>query len=358
MATAHRNNFDGVRLLAASCVFASHQLGLTGLGEPRIGRDGWTLGYLGVAIFFSISGYLVAQSWERDPHVGRFLARRGLRLLPGLWAVILLLSFAAVAWAWHAGDETYLWGALRFLQNLIPLWFDNVPLFPNGMAADGPLWTIPYEVRCYLVLAAVALAFRARARTVVLLTVWGAVIASLLLHDGAAFLRRQGLEVRLLEEGARSLQIPSTVFGMCSFFAAGALCWWYQPSRTLLAAAATAGVLLFASGYQHYGLFVLCPTVAITVGRTAWPVLRAGGRFGDLSYGVYVWAWPMQILAIWWLGRQPLATALLAIPLTLVCAWLSWHYVEQPALALKPKARLSRPDRVAEGESVAFAQGA
>lgn len=78
--TRHADNFAFLRLLAATLVLYSHQRALTGRPEPTfIGIHSW--GGLGVMIFFSISGFLVAQSWERDPHAGRFFARRLLHLV-------------------------------------------------------------------------------------------------------------------------------------------------------------------------------------------------------------------------------------------------------------------------------------
>jgi len=72
---AHLNNFDVVRVVAALFVVVSHQFALTGLPEPTF-LNVHTLGGLGVLVFFSVSGYLVAQSWQADPHVLRFAARR------------------------------------------------------------------------------------------------------------------------------------------------------------------------------------------------------------------------------------------------------------------------------------------
>ena len=89
-----RNNFDFVRVAAALAVVASHQFALTGHAEPVLfGLH--SLGGMGVLVFFSVSGFLVAQSWDADPHVGRFAARRLLRIWPAFALVILL---AALVW--------------------------------------------------------------------------------------------------------------------------------------------------------------------------------------------------------------------------------------------------------------------
>ncbi len=80
-----------MRLLAAGMVLYSHQFALTGRAEPRpFGL--LTMGTFGVLVFFAISGFLVAQSWDRDPHILRFAAKCFLRVWPGLAAVTLVAA--------------------------------------------------------------------------------------------------------------------------------------------------------------------------------------------------------------------------------------------------------------------------
>lgn len=90
--SSHRNNFTALRWFAAGMVLYGHSFVFLGLPEPTF--LGWApMGPLGVYIFFSISGYLVAQSWENDPNVFRFLQRRALRIFPGLFVCTVLSVF-------------------------------------------------------------------------------------------------------------------------------------------------------------------------------------------------------------------------------------------------------------------------
>ena len=85
----HSDNLTALRWMAASMVLFGHAFVFLGLPEPMFMQ--WLpMGPLGVYIFFSISGYLVAQSWERDPSVIRFLIRRLLRIFPGLFVCTIL----------------------------------------------------------------------------------------------------------------------------------------------------------------------------------------------------------------------------------------------------------------------------
>lgn len=93
IAPQHRqNNFDFVRLMAASFVLFSHMYALTGKAEPELATD-HSLGNIGLLIFFSISGYLVTLSWLSDPNPWRFLARRGLRIWPALAVIVMISAF-------------------------------------------------------------------------------------------------------------------------------------------------------------------------------------------------------------------------------------------------------------------------
>jgi peptidoglycan/LPS O-acetylase OafA/YrhL len=84
-----QNNLNALRLLAAGLVLYGHSFVFLGLREP-VFMSSMPLGPLGAYIFFTISGYLVTQRWQQDPHTGRFFVRRTLRIFPGLFVCTLL----------------------------------------------------------------------------------------------------------------------------------------------------------------------------------------------------------------------------------------------------------------------------
>lgn len=150
----HKNNFDFVRVMAAFCVIVSHQFALTGATEPTV-LNVHSLGGFGVLIFFSISGYLVAKSWDMDPNAFRFLTKRFLRIWPALAIVILLSalllgpSFTALSlreYFQHPYFVDYLNNLRLSLRDQLPMSFSGSPL---PYAINGSLWTIPIEVKCY-----------------------------------------------------------------------------------------------------------------------------------------------------------------------------------------------------------------
>lgn len=156
--SARSNNFDALRLLAALLVIWSHQFAVMGLPVPQLLHN--EPGALGVVIFFAISGYLVTLSWLADPHLGRFAARRALRIWPGLIAAVLLCAFVLGPLVTTLPLKAYLAHPLTwdYLRNL---WLDTQFALPGvfdgnvlASSVNGPLWTIPLEVGCYAFLAA------------------------------------------------------------------------------------------------------------------------------------------------------------------------------------------------------------
>jgi peptidoglycan/LPS O-acetylase OafA/YrhL len=107
-----------------------------------------------------------------------------------------------------------------------------------------------------------------------------------------------------------------------------------------LAALAAAGVAISVK----LGLFILLFPILggyLTLYLAFCPALPVApaARYGDLSYGLYIYGWPIEQLVVW-LGDAALAwweVFLISLPLAAACAWLSWRLVEAPALALKPR---------------------
>lgn len=328
-----QNNFDFLRITAALLVLVSHQFALTGRPEPGIGSF-HSIGGLGVLIFFSISGYLVAQSWERDPAPGRFLARRVLRIWPGLLCVTALAALVLGPIVSTQPPQQYFADpqVRRFfaslymsMQNRLPGVFDSYPAIANiNNYVNGSLWTLPIEVRWYLGLMLLGMAGLLNRR-------W----PLLVLTAGLAFVVFGIVDVE--HGGKRSSSFEFGAFfllGSCLHFHRDAL---RRHRRTVLWALVLAGAVLLAIGHGYAALLVVLPPAVVAFGTASTPVIRRFGRFGDVSYGLYIYAFPVQQTLILLFGRAWSLPALLlaSVACTLVLAWLSWHLVERPALGLK-----------------------
>ena len=345
----HSNSFDLIRLLAALAVLFSHAFALYGLPEP--GVLGLKLGTLAVVAFFGMSGYLVTQSWERDPRAGSFAAKRGLRIMPGLIAAVLFTALVAGALAtrlpltayvrhpetWQYIGSNLLMGSERF--NL-PGVFEDLPLH----SPNGSLWTLRYEVLMYAVLMAVGLLARRLSWAIVacflacLATAcWVTAFNPGRIHVPLPGVWKIGLyfEVALL-----------ATLGM-SFFAGALL---YLQRGTLGLSLPIAGLLLGVTGFipppwQALITHLVVPYAALTLAMQL-PARYTSLRGVDVSYGVYVYAFPVQQLMSGYCLDRGLGVWVAmagAAAITLVLAAASWHLIEKPALGLK--GRFSAPDR-------------
>lgn len=338
---AHSDNFAFLRLLAALMVLVSHQYELTGrpFGDV-LGLH--SVGGMGVVIFFSISGFLVAQSWQADPHPGRFAARRLLRVWPG-YAVAIVLSAVVMGpvvsvlplreYLAHPAFGDYFRNLWFQLRGALPLTFDGSKL---PFAVNGSLWTIPLELKCYVVLVLLGLVGLLRRR-------WG--LASVTLAVAVVHAGWQLRGERWMAGGMRIEDLYFIEFGACFLVGATLNAFWPVLSRHRLAAAGLACALLapaaWFAGRPVLAMLVAVPVLVVAFGSASWPVLRRFDRFGDLSYGIYLYAFPVQQALIWALARHLhwWPRLLVTMLVTLACAWLSWHLVEKQALRLKPRRR-------------------
>jgi peptidoglycan/LPS O-acetylase OafA/YrhL len=330
------NDFDAIQLLAALAVLVGHAWPLTGISErPLVG--GLKLFDLGVYVFFSLSGYLIATSWARSPRVVPFLLRRVFRILPALVVVVLVTTFvlgplvSTLGAAGYFGDP----GSWAYLRNVTLLPVYTLPgVFlenPIDGTVNGSLWTLGPEFLCYLGVLGFGLLALARSAPGIRLAGPGLVgIASavvLLVPDAAPRGMRDVLTVLV-------------------FFAGGAVI--SEAERRGLAAPLRSRWLppIVAFGWLIGGAFlaereavalawVVLPFLIIAFGSRSTPVLRRAGRFGDLSYGLYLWGFPVQQTVVLVAPGLPLAVDILLVAvITGVLALGSWWLVERRAISL------------------------
>ncbi len=306
-----RNNFDALRLLAALLIVYSHQM------VDQTGTAG-----LRLVMFFSISGFLVAGSWSGDPHVGRFLARRFLRIWPAY--AVLIITCATASWLFPAPDmpEVSRMASRFYLGNLWQPGFDWGFFPAHDPMMNQSLWMLPYEIDLYLAFALVACLGRV-ARIV-------AASALLLLASGAP-------QPTFAEGGL--FECWSFYFG--GFFAFGVLLRELPRLRegAIVALCVGFGVACLLFGDRTTGLLLVIPPGAVWIGQRSWPVTRSVARFGDLSFGVFLWSFPVQQVTRLWLDPKLPAMLQLGVVLLQVIpiAWLSCRLVETPALRCKPR---------------------
>ncbi len=321
-----RNNFNLIRLIAAWLVIYSHSWAITGsAGADLVGM--LTLqksaGALAVDVFFLISGFLVAASVQRNS-LRAFLLARALRIYPALMVCVMLtvcilgplLTTAPDYWG-DAKTWRYLWAnaSLWRAEFWLPGVFETLP----RTAVNGSLWTLPIEGRLYLVLMLAGLSGMLAPRRY--LPAWTlAMVAA-----GAFASLRAPLPEHL-----------SYLIWVTAFFITGTLGWVYR-ERIRLSPWPLAALLVGAAalrGTQGFSLayFALIAYGTLYIGLVPrLPVIEKN----DLSYGLYLYGWPMQQLALLAGAASILTNTLAATALALLCAAASWFLVEKPALHWK-----------------------
>lgn len=327
------NTFNILRLVFASAVIYSHAFVLNNLVDPSRAILPFTVSRFAVLLFFTLSGFLVTNSLKMRG-IRQFAKARALRMLPGLW--VMLLISAAVTTAVFGTlplsalpDNASLWQYLATNGLLIGRHYGIDGVFadnPLPFVINGALWTIPREVQCYVTLA-IAAAFGLLPKRQRLLMIFSAGIAIHLLLPPDLVPALSALRSLLISffAGVLLFLYRERVF----------LSWPLAGLAVALTAITDAGPLRetaaqLTAAYVTLVLAILVPT--------AWK--RFSKAMPDYSFGIYIYGFPVQQAMIaTGIGTNAAsnmaATILCALPL----AALSWHLVEKPALALKDRSQ-------------------
>lgn len=339
---SRENNFTFIRILAASLVLVSHSFDLLKVGyEPFAIISGFdTLGGLAVSTFFVISGYLVTASLLRTRSAYYYLTNRCLRILPGLIVVTVLCAFILgpiftelplTDYFAHPKTWYYLENiSLYLLHYDLPAVFANLP-FPY--AVNGSIWTLPLEFSAYLVLLAIFLIKRLNYRFIL-------IFISLLLFFHLKLFNLFSLQNTFLFNMHLIQLNKFAIFFFCGTFIY--LIREHIPfNYTLLICA----FIILISSFGVSLSFVQAPAIyyitwsyiVIFLAYMPLPIAKYFDKLGDISYGIYLYAFPVQQVLIslniqvhnFWLFT------LISWIITVFFALLSWHFIEKQALKLK-----------------------
>lgn len=328
-----RNSLNVIRLVLAASVIMWHSFFVGGFDRPsELFAFG---GQLGVDCFFAISGYLITQSWVRNPSAGRFLWHRALRLLPGYWVCLVVttvvagVAFLASGRGGLGGYVAASHGPLQYISHnaFLVVTVHDIGGTPTGVPLPGewniPLWTLMFEALCYLGVLGAGMAglLRGGRPQFILPATFGAV--------WLGYLAQHGFGVGGQEYGRFALM-----------FSAGAALWALRDRlrATTAWAIGTAAVVAAA-------LFLLSDYRIIAAMPVAYLLIWIGGTFSgpdllrrhDISYGVYIYGYVVQqALAMVGLpGAGYAAFTVTALAVTVLVASASWLLVERRASSLK-----------------------
>jgi peptidoglycan/LPS O-acetylase OafA/YrhL len=333
------NNFDLLRIIAASQVVLGHTVDHLGIRHPW----GWSIveAFPGVPIFFGISGFLISASYERSSSLVTYARNRVLRIYPGLWVVV---TITAVVMAMHGFGVASVKGAVWYVAQLVGLVFTPGFLQSFGFGSyNGALWTIPIELQFYFLLPLLYLATRRvpeEQRTMLFAGAF-AVFATIAFVYA---LNTRPLAVNEAEAMSAKL-LRYSFIPHFSLFLAGVLLQRFQVhTKSWVRGKA----LFYLAGYlvvffvlprntaAHYTITTtLLTIVAISVAYSAPGIAERVLRGNDISYGIYI----VHGLVINVIVEEGGGGHLWYLPLvwgvTAVLAFASWRLVEQPVLRRK-----------------------
>jgi peptidoglycan/LPS O-acetylase OafA/YrhL len=334
---SHRNNFGLLRLVFASLVIVSHSFEIIDgnrLREPLARVFGTlTVAEVAVAGFFIVSGYLISQSYETSGSVLSYLWKRILRIYPAFIAASLLciVIVGPLAGANLGALTATNWTTICFRS--LALQIPHLPDVFTGQhypSLNGSMWTIAYEFRCYLALVILGCLGLLRGKIVLPLTVFFWLVAILTTPDWPKL--RFEAAFGDLHETAR----------LTAFFLTGTAFYLFRDRisyRNAYAAFAAAGLALalfyprlVGPGVAIFGGYLIF-WFAFLPGTTR---LNAINSKTDISYGVYLYAWPIQMLLIRYVAGVSAASVIVVTMITsAVLAYASWLLVERPAMSQK-----------------------
>lgn len=319
------NNLNLVKFIAALFVIISHAYPLCKGAEYNdilsdLSRNSIAFGSLAVAIFFMSSGFFVTKSLLKSKDSKKYLHNRFIRIFPPLWftLIVCILVCGLFFSTYNLGKYFLSIDFLKYCLNFILIPIHNLPgVFMNNIypgVVNGPLWTLPIEFVCYLVLLLaykLNLVNKKSYKYVALLVI-------------VAFV---GINL-----------IPLSIKGYiqpCFLFFWGSFYWIYRDKITMkntyFLISLVAFVLLIVLGYGHVASFLFVPYLTLYIAFCLPQCNNRLASLGNLSYDIYLCGWPIQQMIISLFGGSMLVgmNILISIPLSILVGYITYSLVEK-----------------------------
>lgn len=339
------NNFDFLRLMGALLVilFTTYSLLGTHDLDPLHVLTGGVLdtGKLGVAIFFIISGYLITMSWDKKRNIARFVWARFLRLVPALVGLALLTVFVIGPLNTHCDLPDYFthlstWSYFSIIAVFFPSYSLSCVFTHNPTSiVNGALWTLPVESTMYilvLALGATGILYNKRLTIVVILGMAGALLCANIpvVHSVIPI---------IIHDAITTIDYLISPANM-AFFLIGSLYYLFQDrikydSRVIVVAFIIWVLTFWSAELLAISYFICIPYIVLGLAFTRIPYINGLGKKADISYGLYIFHYPVQQTLVNFFVLDQLMLLILSLLITIPLSWLSWHFIESKALSLK-----------------------
>jgi peptidoglycan/LPS O-acetylase OafA/YrhL len=349
-----QNNLNLMRFLFAVLVIFSHSYPLL-YGETAgnnlepfsiLTKQQITGGRLAVAFFFILSGFLITQSWQRSRHPLDYFIRRVLRIYPAF--IVMSLICVYVIAPLILNRPLNIWIAE---SNIPPFIFYQILLYfpgdgrlfttnPIPGELNGSAWTIRYEFWCYILLACLGILgiLRTRKYALIIFILWMALYACVNLNI---------LDPTLPFENGRTFLLFgnfAAYIEFVSFFLAGSLFFLYREKIPYsLWMFILSLLILFFTAWLGVGLLLSLPIfgayIIFYLGFSKRKPSNQQKKPFDISYGTYLYGYPIQQLLVYYFFAQlnPFLLFIIALSISVVLAALSWHFIEQPMIRMRER---------------------
>lgn len=332
------NNLDLIRLVASLSVIVYHSFALNpqwGITDPVKNFFGYmTTGGLAVKIFFFISGLLVTNSLLSRNSTIHFIVSRSLRVFPGLAFVVMMTAFLigpifttmpiAEYFKTNQPIVYVIKNMLLDTQYTLPGVFEK-----NSYGVNGSLWTIHYEVLAYVILALLYVTKFGSSRLISSLLCLIVIIEPITPLKGALFAGSSNNAIYLL----------APCFALGSLLAINK-----NHFHTNLYIPLILFFAQFIFNDEYISSLLLCISICLLSLHISSMKLVIGFHLKhDISYGVYLWGFPVQQIISQNLNLHPTLNIALSILLAISMAFVSWFLVEKPAMRFAKKIADKKP---------------
>lgn len=334
-----KNNFDFLRFIFASFVIITHSYALSGIKECdslcELSNGQINFSYIGVKGFFVISGYLIFQSLQRSENIIDYFWKRLLRLFPALF-IVLLLTILLTPFVYQ-GEIPFLnnTSLLTYLPNNLSLYriqFSISGVFeknPYKSAINGSLWTIPYEFTMYILLSFLII-FRKNKKALLIILLMSFL---LLLVGNIFYLEQLGKYEYILSS---KILLDLGVFFIAGSLLAAINIEKIKRKKELVILFFTIVIISIYFNFYAYTKYITLPILFIFLGLCPIPfICNIGNKIGDLSYGIYIYGFPVQQTLMYYFKLNYLELMIYSMIVSYFFAYFSWHLIEKKALKLK-----------------------
>lgn len=339
---SHENNFGFLRLLFAYLVIISHSTHLIYDSPSKelfyILTGSVTFGMLAVDGFFLISGYLIYQSYENSKNLASYLMKRVLRIFPGF----IVASFLSIIFVVTLADglhlllklDLYEWVKISLKSLILSTpYVDGLVLNTSRQIINGSLWTIRYEFLCYLLIPMIAFLIIDKRKIFPITLLFMSIYIYMIIYN-IDYIVRNAAFFSLLQFFRMT---TAFLVGICFYKYRQAIIW--SRNYIIFSCLALIFMRLTSNRFFELGLIVFGGYLMFNFAfNFKNKMLQKIGSKTDISYGVYLYAWPIQIVIIHHFNLiSPWLLNVITIVLASVAGYISWVKVEKPFMNLKKR---------------------